>query len=54
VNDLFETFKRISDEHMAEIRREQAMQDLIAELERVNAMLAEQRQKIAAMKADHA
>jgi hypothetical protein len=54
MNDLFETFKRISDEHMAEIRREQAMQELIAEIERAKAILAEQRQKIAAMKADHA
>ena len=51
MNDLFETFKRISDEHMAEIRREQAILDALKEAE---AMIEAQRKEIAALKADHA
>jgi len=51
MNDLFETFKRIADEHMAEIRREQAILDALKEAE---AMIEAQRKEIAALKDNHA
>jgi L-fucose isomerase-like protein len=51
MNDLFETFRRIAEEHMAEIRREQA---ILAALKQAQAIVEAQRKEIAALKADHA